>query len=173
MNQAARTGHDLAKAYEEIGRRGMDKLPFYNGRLTVEAVGYREWEGHIIGVLIAPWFMNLVLVPGTGDDWSEFAAAEATEWKFPHGKYEFHPCDLHGADLHLTAALFSDMGVFPDQITARAVAVEVMRQLFEHPDADAGKASSPGQRLLERPVSRRGLFTMVAAAGETGSETDA
>ena len=173
MNEPIRTGHALVAAYEEVGRGGMNKLPFYNARLTVEAVGFRDWEGHVVGVLISPWFMNIVLLPGAGDDWSGFAAAEATEWKFPHGKYDFHPCELHGAGLHLTAALFSDMGVFPDQTTARAVAREVMRQLFEHPDATDEEASSPGQRLLERPVSRRGLFTMVAAAGEPGHDPDA
>jgi len=151
----------------------MSTLPGYNGRLRLEAVGFRVWEGHYVGVLLAPWFMNLVLLPGAADDWSELAGAESSEWKFPAEKILFNPCTLAGPGLHLTASLFTDLTGFPDQDTARAVALEVMERLFQGAGEPGEEAAAAGaSRLLERPVSRRGLFAL-AAAGSAEHADDA
>ena len=32
---------------------------FVNPALAVEAVGFRPWEDHWLGVMVTPWFMNL------------------------------------------------------------------------------------------------------------------
>ena len=37
-----------------------------NPALAVEAVGFRPWGEHWLGILITPWFMNLVLMPRVG-----------------------------------------------------------------------------------------------------------
>jgi [NiFe] hydrogenase assembly HybE family chaperone len=155
----------LVDAYGRVADRDMSTLPGYNDRLRLEAVGFRVWEGHYVGVLVAPWFMNLVLLPGAADDWSELAGAETSEWKFPAEKILFNPCALEGAGLHLTASLFTDLTGFPDQDTARAVGLEVMNRLFQGGAEPEDEATAAGaSRLLERPVSRRGLFTLAGSA---------
>jgi [NiFe] hydrogenase assembly HybE family chaperone len=159
----------LLDGYRAVAAGDMSALPGFNAELTLEAVGFREWEGHGLGVLIAPWFMNLILLPGPDDDWAEIDPREGCEWKLPTELIVFHPCDLAGPGLHLTAPLFTDLSAFPDQDTARAVAREVMRQLFE-PGAEQAPADSGATRLLERPVSRRGLFRFVASAGEASGD---
>lgn len=177
MNAADRPGLGqagtmLVEAYGRVAARDMSSLPGYNPRLRLEAVGFREWEGHLLGVLIAPWFLNLVLLPGAQDDWSDLAREEGTEWKFPADKIVFNPCMLEGPGLHLTAPLFTDLTAFPDQATARAVGLEVMRRLFEADEGPEEQAAAAGAaRLLDRPVSRRGLFTLVGAAA-AGERTD-
>lgn len=171
---AAATGEALAEAYRRVAERGLSKLPGYNARLAVEAVGFRDWEGHRLGVLIAPWFMNLVLLPGPEDDWSELVRFESTEWKFPADKIIFHPSAMEDAGLHLTASLFTDLRGFPDQDTARAVGQEVLRQLFEGAETAEDAAAAAGTtRLLERPVSRRGLLRLVASAAAEEPNGDA
>jgi [NiFe] hydrogenase assembly HybE family chaperone len=159
----------LLDAYRAVAAGDMSALPGFNPALTLEAVGFRDWEGHGLGVLIAPWFMNLILLPGPDDDWTGIDPREGCEWKLPTELIVFHPCDLAGPGLHLTAPLFTDLSAFPDQDTARAVAREVMRQLFE-PGAEQAPADSGATRLLERPVSRRGLFRFVASAGEASGD---
>jgi [NiFe] hydrogenase assembly HybE family chaperone len=160
----------LVAGYARVAARDMSGLPGYNPRLSLDTVGFREWEGHGLGVLVAPWFMNLVLLPGPADDWSGIDARDGTEWHLPTTLIQFHPCHIEGPGLHLTAPLFTDLRGFPDQATARSVAVEVMRRLFEREGpltADAEGAT----RLLKRRVSRRGLFRFMAATpGEEASD---
>lgn len=159
----------LLDGYRAVAAGDMSALPGFNPELTLETVGFREWEGHGLGVLIAPWFMNLILLPGPEDDWTEVDPREGCEWKLPAELIVFHPCELAGPGLHLTAPLFTNLRGFPDQDTARAVAREVMHQLFE-PGAEHAPADAGATRLLEKPVSRRGLFRFVASAGEASGD---
>jgi len=57
---------DLVTRYQAIYRERMRDLPIVNSRLAVEAVGFEQWEDKDLGILITPWFMNLVLFPGVG-----------------------------------------------------------------------------------------------------------
>ena len=54
---------DLVKRFREIGDTSMRDLPLYNGALEVEVIGFQVLDGHWIGVLITPWFMNLMRLP--------------------------------------------------------------------------------------------------------------
>ena len=155
----------MVAAYRDIGEKRMRDLPFYNARLEVEAVSFRPWHGHLIGVLIAPWFMNLVLLPGPDDDWSDCHDGEVREWHLPSGKYRFASVALDGVGTLFSAALFTTVEGFPDQATARAVAAETMAQIF----VDRGDLGSVGDEdivagadVLRRPVSRRGLLRKLA-----------
>ncbi len=169
MRDLDRACATLLDGYRAVAAGDMSALPGFTPELTLEAVGFREWEGHGLGVLIAPWFMNLILLPGPDDDWTTVDPREGCEWKLPTELIVFHPCALEGPGLHLTAPLFTDLRGFSDQDTARAVAREVMRHLFE-PGAESEPASAGATRLLEKPVSRRGLFRFMAAAGEASGD---
>ena len=169
MRDLDRACESLLDGYRAVAAGDMSALPGFNPELTLETVGFREWEGHGLGVLIAPWFMNLILLPGPEDDWTEVDPREGCEWKLPTELIVFHPCELAGPGLHLTAPLFTDLSGFPDQATARAVAREVMHQLFD-PGAEHAPANAGATRLLEKPVSRRGLFRFVASAGEASGD---
>ena len=52
----------LVASFERIGRESMRGLPFYNESLSVEAIGFDRFGDGWLGVLITPWFMNLMLV---------------------------------------------------------------------------------------------------------------
>lgn len=156
----------LVDAYRQIAEQRMKGLPFLNPALEVEAVGFRTWEGHQVGVLITPWFMNLVLIPGPEAESRDLGGDKATAWEFPGGRCDLHVSRPDGQILHLCASLFTSVEGFPDQGTAREVAREVLRNLFTVPadgrsNADQGEAGADA--LLARPVSRRAFlrrFTM-------------
>ena len=57
--------------------------------LRVEAVGFAPWQGHWLGILITPWFMNLVLVPGEAASWQGVAPGKRRFCKFPSGDFAF------------------------------------------------------------------------------------
>jgi [NiFe] hydrogenase assembly HybE family chaperone len=159
MNDAVR---QIVSLYRRVGEEKMRGLPVFNERLDVEAVGFREWDGHLLGVIVAPWFMNLVIVPGdetpaTGGQGSR------SEWTFPAGRYEFHVADLDGAPAHLTASLFSTVVDFPDQPTARSVAEAVLDGLFSDEAARTPERTRKGggDVLLDETMSRRSLLRRV------------
>lgn len=153
----------LVAAHRRISRERMRGLPIFNDRLDVEAVGFRPVDGRPLGVLISPWFLNLVLLPGAQDDWSDVRVGSSCIWEFPAGQYEFHAAELPGVGAYYTAALFSTVADFPDQDTARAVAEGVMRRLFS--DALSRRPETVrrggGDVLFDRSVSRRGLLRRV------------
>lgn len=126
---AATTG-DLEQHYRAILADRMRDLPFVNPRLDVEAVGFRDFDGHRLGVLLTPWFMNLVLLPGS-DEWDDRAQGSTCRWAFPEGSYDFNICRDDELGVYMTAVLFRSVADFPDQETARAIALEIMQRLFE------------------------------------------
>jgi [NiFe] hydrogenase assembly HybE family chaperone len=168
-NGAQGAGCHLEAVYGRIDEQRMRDLPIRNGRLSVEAVGFQPWDGHVIGVLVTPWCMNLVLMPGADDDWSDLAKTPVSKWELPAGAFQFNPCLFDDARLHLSTPLFSTVQDFPDQKTARTIAEEILRSLLK-PAAGAGAvaAARNGERdhhadaLMARPVSRRGLLRRLA-----------
>jgi [NiFe] hydrogenase assembly HybE family chaperone len=154
---------NLVSFHSRVAVERMRDLPIFNERLEVEPLGFREFDGRLVGILISPWFMNLILLPGAEDDWSGISVGSSSTWKFPAGEYEFHAGDLDGVGPHYTAALFSTVVDFPDQETARAVAQGVMEELLAN---DASRAPETvrkggGDVLFDQTMSRRGLLRRV------------
>ena len=79
----------LEQSYRRIQRERMRDLPFLNPALRVKAVGFRHWQGRCLGVLITPWFMNLMLLPCEGDEWQELQIGDKQRHLLPSGSYEF------------------------------------------------------------------------------------
>lgn len=120
----------LVAEFREIHASRMRDVPFTNRALHVEAVDFRLWEGQGLGVLITPWMMSLVLLPGPADDWSGSATGESVVMHFPSGEYEFiHAC-RPGLGPYRSCSLFSPMGEFASQLQAKEVARAVLVELF-------------------------------------------
>ena len=143
---AARTA-ELEQHYRAILSDRMQNLPFVNPKLDVEAIGFRDFDGHDLGVLLTPWFMNLVLLPGT-DEWDDRAPGSVCRWSLPEGSYDFNICRDDEFGVYMTAVLFRSVADFPDQETARAIALEIMQRLFE----PRQESASDGRRLTRREL---------------------
>lgn len=159
----------LITDYRRIAEERMRGLPICNDRLSVEAVDFRQWEGHTVGVLITPWFINLVLLPEEPAKSSEHAGELQTEWEFPSGRLAFDTCETELAGSYQSAALFSTVSDFPDQDTAREVARAVMTRLFQRTGGQPDPVESKnvaGEHLLEKQMSRRDLFSWLTPSGE-------
>ena len=141
---------DLAARFCDIHERRMQGLPFINTQLEVEAIGFREFQDFEIGVLITPWFMNLILLP-SADVGANIDQGHRINACFPSGDIEFTAAQDEELGLYFSAVLFSTVSDIPDQTTARDLATEVMKGLFD-------------SRKQSQGLSRRSLFT---AAGHT------
>jgi [NiFe] hydrogenase assembly HybE family chaperone len=170
----------LAAAFRRVHVERMHDMPILNPRIEVTAVGFREWQGRSAGVLVTPWFMNLVLLPGPADDWSTLRSGETCSHVFPSGSYDFLAGKADGLP-YQACSLFSPVLELVDQEAAVATAEAVMQALFEAAEFRSGTelsrggitsdnaarpsgamaASASTVRAMDRPVSRRGLLRAV------------
>lgn len=152
---AITAGEQLAATYRDIGRRTMRDLPVYNATLDVCAVGFRPHDGGVLGVLVTPWFMNLVVL---ADAEAAPPAGTTVPRRFPAGTIDFTVSEVAGRRVD-SASLFSPMFAFDHPAAARAVAQAALAALFEpareapaaRPGLDRRAMLFGGRRLEERP----------------------
>jgi [NiFe] hydrogenase assembly HybE family chaperone len=135
----------MVQQFESIYVEHMHDLPVVNQALAVEAVGFHDYYDHQLGILITPWFMNLILLPGT-DDWSNKAQGDTPSIDFPSGPIEFAVSHDKMLGTYLSAVLFRSVTDIADQATARKLAADVLGALMKPP-------------RNERTVNRRDLLT--------------
>lgn len=125
----------LEAAFRAVAHR-MTGLGFVNPALSVEAVGFAPWNGHWLGVLVTPWFMNLTLAPRDRAVWQPLAQGEKRCYAFPAGEYEFIGAHDDAAGEYQQCSLFSPLLEFEDHATARLVAVLAREALFDADHAE-------------------------------------
>ena len=129
--EIARVTEALEQDFTEIWHSKMRDVPMVNKLLHVKAVGFRHYNGRPLGVLISPWFMNLILLPSQEEDWKTLIPGEKEVIDFPSGEYEFIHNTREMVGGYKACSLFSPMGEFRSQQKAVDVALAVMQALFE------------------------------------------
>jgi [NiFe] hydrogenase assembly HybE family chaperone len=137
--EARAAGEALATFYRGA-ERSMRELPVYNPALTVAAIGFRAIEDHAFGVVVTPWFMNLVRVPLNGDGYA-LPHGAAVAHALPAGTLEFTVGNLDGFGGIESCSLFSPMFGFPDQQAAETAAVAALAAVLD-PQFDAAAATA-------------------------------
>ena len=145
------TAEGLEKRFDKIRDTRMRGLPLLNEKLSVEAVGFRPLGDHQVGVLLTPWFMNLVLLPGT-DEWDSMQQGEVVSWPLPHGEYDFTVSRDEELGTFLSAILFSSVSSIPTQEIAHDIAEEIAELVFSESDPDT-------ELPKKRPIGRREFLT--------------
>jgi [NiFe] hydrogenase assembly HybE family chaperone len=130
-HQATARGQALAAAFREVYLNKMRDTPMSNASLSVEAVGFRPFGQRVLGVLIAPWCMNLIVMPAPDEDWRTMHIGDKRILSFPSGDYEFVFNDRTTTGPYLACSLFSPMTEFPNQLHATDVARAVIISLFD------------------------------------------
>jgi len=138
----------LAVHFREIGETRMRDLPFYNARLSVEACGFAPFDQtDLIGVLVTPWFMNLMLLPLQPAAADPQAIGQSRVVALPGGARRF----LYGGDLGIGGywahSLHSPMQKFASQGHACSEARAALAQALAAEQA-APRVGSPGRRAF-------------------------
>lgn len=131
----------------------MRELPFYNERLSIEAVGFRDWEDHRLGILITPWFINLILLPGENDDWSAVEQGDQSDWHLPAETIRFTANRPEEGDeeVFLAAPVFTNVIGVPDHEAAKNIATQVLESLLAKPGSEK---AAPGHAVSRRDLLR-------------------
>lgn len=67
----------------------MADVPILNTALSVEAIDFQRWNGHWLGIVLAPWCMSVLMVPGSDIGWVSTAENTRHFVKFPAGDFAF------------------------------------------------------------------------------------
>lgn len=147
--------------FEHIWRTRMADVPILNPRLQVDIVGWRAWQGEWLGVLVTPWSINLMLLPGSGGRFRKLAMDERQNWSFPSGSYDFMGGDEEGLGPYQICSLFSPVLQFDSHEQAVAAARAAIDALMGAESGEAvvaarlDKARADVQPVAERRMSRR------------------
>ncbi|MDE2370027.1 MAG: [NiFe]-hydrogenase assembly chaperone HybE [Burkholderiales bacterium] len=152
MSEAASAAAALQAVFERIWQEQMRDLPMVNPALRVEAVGFRPWADHSLGVLVTPWFMNLVLLPRVAEHWCAIRERETRAYRFPAGVFEFIGAQDASIGDYQSCSLFSPMFEFADHEGARATALAALDELLAEP---AAPAPQPAPKPDAAGVSKR------------------
>ena len=155
----------VRQAFERIGAERMAGLPLLNDALAVEVVGFLDHAGQWVGVLITPWCLNLMLLPGA-DDWQPPPEGVWRMERFPGMQLQLLGGSEPGVGAYAFRSLQSPVTGYHDQDTVRAVAREVLKQLLTAPPAQEDAPAVDRAQPLPggppappaREVSRRRLL---------------
>jgi [NiFe] hydrogenase assembly HybE family chaperone len=157
----ARRARALATLFRHVAATRMAGIPILHPKLEVQAVGFApEPDGHAcVGVLLTPWFMNLVRLPLAGDE--AMAPIGVSARRRVGGEvFDFIGADEAGFGRYESCSLFSPMGDFADHAAALATAQAVLDELRRPPEpvaaVPAGPAASRRSLLFGRPAGSRG-----------------
>ncbi|MBK7675609.1 MAG: [NiFe]-hydrogenase assembly chaperone HybE [Candidatus Accumulibacter sp.] len=179
-------GQRLEAMYLQIWATSMRELPFVNAALSVEAVGFRRWRsasicpsgtdtpaptgegeaasrsepsGDWVGAVITPWFINLFLLPGGGNLWSDQRPGQRCHILFPVGPLEFIADHDPAAIIpsYQYCPLFAPPSQFASQAAARAAASAALEAMLVPPTVPDPRSSS-GDVSAAKPDSARRAF---------------
>jgi [NiFe] hydrogenase assembly HybE family chaperone len=157
----------LETVFNDIANTRMLGLPICNAALRVQAVGFREWQEHWVGVLITPWTISLVLMPGDKAPLKTLGADEKMTWAFPSGSYEFMGLNDPTLGTCQICSLISPINDIERHEDAVSIAEQVMAALFSSDQSDeirdaerkvkleAARLSGEPVPLKDKTLSRR------------------
>ncbi len=182
MDSAKAVAKSLEAAFSGIQKTRMNDVPILNPALAVEAVGFRDWNGHCLGVLITPWFINLMLLPGGEEGvekWQSLGLGASVTHILPAGRFNFIVGEEEAIGRFQMCSLFSPVLEFEDHEAARITAESALQALMadeqdekvEDPDRhmlrmakgdfpSAEEIASERERAAPHEVSRRNLLTV-------------
>lgn len=139
--------------------RGGQPMAGINPALAVEAVGFTRYEGDWLGVVIAPWFFRLFLLPGGGRIWGDIPVGQSRYLSLAGETMKFVAATSPVVGAFQYSVLLESTVPLADMDAARRMAAQVM-QAFAGPPTAAPAAPEKVEPSVH--VSRRGFFRRLA-----------
>lgn len=130
--------------FEALYASAMQGLPFLNTALSVRALGFQRIDGDWLGALIAPWCVQLMLLPGGGRLWQHMPTGERAAVALPVGMLDF----IAEAGEGIVPAfqyfpLLNGVGQLPGMDAAQAVVCDALGTALTPPQAADAPACAP------------------------------
>lgn len=150
----------VEQTFRRIQQENMVGLPILNPALRVEAIDFQRWQEHWLGIVVTPWCMSMLLVPGSAGNWVSTGENKRRFVKFPAGDFAFLGSVEAELGEYQSCPLFSPMDKFSTQsdaaMTARASLIALLS-----PPPDQTTARPVQDKTENRPsLSRRRFFAL-------------
>jgi [NiFe] hydrogenase assembly HybE family chaperone len=147
--------HPRVQALIELFQRiddGMRDLPFYNEKIAIEAISFRLFgEGELLGVMLTPWFMNLIALPIEPVRMEMAKIGRTVSVELPAGRRAFVVGGDQAIGLYKAHSLHSPVLNFTLPGQAQAEARRMLALLMTPPDVTTETATnSSGTKRLDR-----------------------
>ncbi|ACE99702.1 HupJ protein [Rhodopseudomonas palustris TIE-1] len=153
----ARAAGEAVAAIYRAAVAAMRDLPVFNPALDVAAIGFRALDDHAFGVIVTPWFMNLVRLP-LDPATAGRSQGEVVTRVLPVGALEFTIGQLDGIGRIESCSLFSPMFDFADQSTAEAAAEAALAAVLKPEQVADETSPSQAPSKMATTLDRRGLL---------------
>jgi len=149
----------VEEAFFRIQRDQMSDVPILNPALSVEAIDFQRWQGHWLGIVVTPWCMSMLLLPGSSENWVSTGENKRRFVRFPAGDFAFLGSEEMELGEYQSCPLFSPMGKFSTQSEATMTARASMIALLTVPQAQVDKVRA--EKSTDAPsLSRRRFLAL-------------
>lgn len=133
MHDPAQVSEQIEQTFNKIHIENMQGIPILNPAIEVQALGFQEIDGRVLGIIITPWLMNVVILPKEDEDWSQMQLGDKRPHEFASRTYKFMLNEIDGIGLCQTHSLYSPMREFRCHQQAVAAAQAFLEGLMvEH-----------------------------------------
>jgi [NiFe] hydrogenase assembly HybE family chaperone len=143
----------LVNRFDTIGMERVQGLPIYNAKLAVEAIDFQSCEGGQIGVLITPWFVNVMLFPDDATSWQFKELGEKVKFNLPSGEHEFTIGEEDAIGRYLFCSVVSPTHCYKSQPPAQSAARKALSQLMKPAQSEESKVAS--QQVVMTEMDRQ------------------
>ncbi len=175
MTEAAPTpadqGERVREVFARIHREQMDGLPLLNKALSVATLGFQDFRGRTLGMLVTPWMMGLMLLPKAGDGWEALPPGHKATHEFPGGALRFMLNAIEGLGPYQMHSVQSPVHVFVDQAAAVEAAAAFLVRILADRDPDAAPEDPVDEELLGKILRGEPVPEIDGAAGVASAAT--
>lgn len=144
----------LEQAFQAIERKRMQGVPILHPHLRVKALGFKRWQDYRLGILLTPWFMNIVLLP----EEQMWQVGSKHNIALPSGQYEFIVGFEEDLGFYLSCSLFSPVLEFENQAAAEATAEIALLHLLKQKEPSVPAKAEIPKAINPEPLTRRALL---------------
>lgn len=146
----------LENVFNTIHTERMVDVPILNDKLKVKVIGFQQWQNSYLCIMLTPWFMNIMLLPGEDENWDDKRETTSSRHTFPSGNYEFLVGFEPDIGKYQMCSLFSPMFEFADNDAAVETADVAIRELMnseniEQTDIDSAQIEAIWDGTEEHP----------------------
>ena len=139
------TVNNLVSRFQQIGAERIFGLPIYNDKLTVEAVDFQQCKGGLIGVLVTPWFMNVMLLPKDASPYQHQQLGEKVKYQLESGEHEFVIGEDEEVGRYLFRTVTSPTHCYKKQVLAVNAGSKALAALLTPPEQEEEKPDNTQQ----------------------------
>lgn len=147
----------LLEQFRLIDRERMRGLPFYNNMLSIEAIDFQPCPQGQLGVLITPWFINVILLHDAQPDGTPLTGS-SVKHDLPSGDQAFMVGEDEVLGRYDFISLASPTLTFKTQQQAREFARSRVQQLMTSQPVPSEAKPLHYVKQSDNPLSRRAFL---------------